>query len=65
MDEGRRRAAVLDAIGADWDPIAVLEQEERAYAMLYADLDEQQQRIYDELVEAGVLPKRGSGHAAD
>ena len=58
LDEARRRTAVLEAIGDDWDPIAVLAEENRAYDMLYSDLDEEQQRIYDELVSAGVLPER-------
>jgi hypothetical protein len=65
LDEARRRAAVLQAIGDDWDPVAVLAQEERAYDMLYADLDTTQQRIYDELVEAGVLPDRSVRSVAD
>src|SRR5690606_11525242 len=65
LDEGRRRAAVLAAIGDDWDPIAVLEQEELAYDMLYSGLDDPQQRVYDGLVEAGVLPRREAGGAAD
>jgi hypothetical protein len=65
LDEARRRAAVLQAIGDDWDPVAVLAQEERAYDMLYADLDTTQQRIYDELVEAGVLPDRSVRRVAD
>ncbi len=50
LDEARRRSAVLEAIGEDWDPVAVLAEEERAYEMLYSDLDDEQQRIYDELV---------------
>jgi hypothetical protein len=65
LDEARRRAAVLQAIGDDWDPVAVLAQEERAYDMLYADLDTTQQRIYDELVESGVLPDRSVRRVAD
>jgi len=65
LDEARRRAAVLEAIGDDWDPIAVLAEENRAYDMLYADLDDEQQRIYDELVAAGVLPHRGGDRVAD
>jgi hypothetical protein len=65
LDEARRRAAVLEAIGDDWDPIAVLAEEERAYDMLYADLDEDQQRIYNELVSAGVLPDRTVDRVTD
>lgn len=65
LDEARRRAAVLDAIGENWDPAAVLAEEDRAYAMLYSALDDEQQRIYDELVTAGVLPDREVGHVAD
>ena len=65
LDEARRRAAVLGAIGEDWDPIAVMAEEEKAYDMLYSDLDEDQQRIYDELVTAGVLPDRTVTRVAD
>ena len=66
LDEARRRTAVLEAIGADWDPIAVLAEENKAYEMLYSDLDdEQQQRIYNELVSAGVLAERDGDRVAD
>jgi hypothetical protein len=65
LDEARRRSAVLDALGDDWDPIAVLAEEQRAEEMLYSDLDAEQQRIYDDLVRAGVLPGRAVDHAAD
>jgi len=65
LDEARRRTAVLQAIGDDWDPVAVLAEEELAYDMLYADLDADQQRVYDELVAAGVLPDRSVHRVAD
>ncbi|WP_139272925.1 DUF6400 family protein [Mycobacterium paraffinicum] len=65
LDEARRRSAMLEAMGDDWDPVAVLEEEEKAYEMLYSDLDEEQQRVYDELVRAGVLPERTIARAAD
>jgi hypothetical protein len=65
LDEARRRSAVLEAIGDDWGPIAVLAEEEKAYDMLYSGLDEQQQQIYDELVAAGVLPNRAVKRVAD
>jgi 2-hydroxychromene-2-carboxylate isomerase len=65
LDEVRRRSAVLDALGADWDPILALEEEEQAYAMLYANLDAEQQRHYDALVLAGVLPERAVNRASD
>ena len=65
LDEARRRSAMLDAIGDDWDPIAVLAEEQKAYDMLYSDLDAEQQRIYDELVRAGVLPDRTADRVAD
>lgn len=65
LDEARRRSAVVEAIGADWDPMMALADEQRAYEMLYSDLDEEQQRIYDELVRAGVLPDRAVDRAAD
>ena len=65
LDEARRRTAVLEAIGEDWDPIAVLAEEEKAYDMLYSNLDADQQRIYDELVVAGVLPDRAVNRVAD
>jgi hypothetical protein len=65
LDEARRRTAVLEAIGDDWDPIQALTEEERAWDMLYSDLDDEQQRIYDELVRAGVLPDRAANRVAD
>jgi hypothetical protein len=65
LDEARRRAAVLETIGDDWDPIAVLAEEEKAYDMLYSGLDEEQQRLYDELVGAGVLPDRTVARVTD
>lgn len=65
LDEVRRRSAVLEAIGDNWDPIHALAEEEQAYAMLYSNLDAEQQRQYDMLVEAGVLPHRAVDHAAD
>lgn len=63
LDEARRRSAVLAALGDDWDPVAALAQEELAYTMLYSNLDDEQQRIYDELVRAGVLPDRATDAA--
>ncbi|HET7739048.1 DUF6400 family protein [Mycolicibacterium sp. YH-1] len=65
LDEVRRRQAVLAAIGEDWDPVAVLAQEDEAYAMLYSGLDAEQQRIYNDLVIAGVLPEGLGRRAAD
>jgi Family of unknown function (DUF6400) len=65
LDEARRRGAVLEAIGDEWDPIAVLAEEQKAYDMLYSDLDEEQQRVYDELVRAGVLPERTGDRVTD
>ena len=65
LDEARRRAAIVEAIGDNWDPAEVLAQEDRAYAMLYSDLDDDQQRVYDDLVAAGVLPDRVAGRVPD
>jgi hypothetical protein len=65
LDEVRRRTAVLEAIGDDWDPVRALVEEEKAYAMLYSNLDAEQQRHYDGLVRAGVLPERAVDRAAD
>ena len=65
LDEARRRAAVLAALGDDWDPVAVLAEEMRAETMLYSHLDDGQQRIYDDLVAAGVLPRRETDRVAD
>ncbi|MET9452245.1 DUF6400 family protein [Streptomyces cinerochromogenes] len=63
--EMTRRAHVMEALGADWDPVEAVRGEEEAYDLLYSGLDEDQQRIYDTLVAAGVLPRRGSDRAAD
>jgi Family of unknown function (DUF6400) len=65
LDEARRRSAMLAAMGDDWDPIAVLGEEQRAYDLLYSNLDEEQQRVYEQLVRAGVLPERTAARAAD
>jgi Family of unknown function (DUF6400) len=65
LDEVRRRAAVLEAMGDDWDPVAALADQEKAYGLLYSGLDEEQQRTYDELVSAGVLPDRTVNRVAD
>ncbi|MGW1534335.1 DUF6400 family protein [Streptomyces aureus] len=59
-----RQAQVLAVLGPDWDPVEVMRQEEAAYALLYSGLDDEQQRVYDDLVAAGVLPRRGDGRAA-
>ncbi|WP_327733733.1 DUF6400 family protein [Streptomyces nojiriensis] len=59
-----RRAQVMAALGPDWDPMEVLLGEEAAYDLLYSGLDAEQQRLYDDLVAAGVLPARGDGRAA-
>ncbi|MEU2778255.1 DUF6400 family protein [Streptomyces sp. NPDC007162] len=56
--EMTRRAHVMNALGAEWDPVEVMRGEEEAYDLLYSGLDEEQQRLYDSLVEAGVLPRR-------
>ncbi|MGY2009787.1 DUF6400 family protein [Nocardia gipuzkoensis] len=65
LDEVRRRSAVVAALGDDWDPVAVLAEEDLAYDMLYSNLDEEQQRIYEELVQAGILPDRAMRNIAD
>ncbi len=65
LDEARRRTAFLEAVGDNWDPVEALTQEDRAYSMLYSDLDDDQQRVYDNLVVAGVLPQRVAGRVPD
>ncbi|HEY9303080.1 MAG TPA: DUF6400 family protein [Mycobacterium sp.] len=65
FDEVRRRTAVLQGIGADWDPIRALAEQEKAHAMLYSNLDAEEQRHYDNLVAAGVLPDRAVDRASD
>ncbi|WP_037918350.1 DUF6400 family protein [Actinacidiphila yeochonensis] len=64
FEEARRRAEVLAALGPDWDPVAALTGEQEAYALLYSNLDAEQQRTYDLLVAAGVLPGEEPGRAA-
>ncbi|GGM93186.1 DUF6400 family protein [Streptomyces fuscichromogenes] len=56
-----RRAHVMAALGDDWDPVAMVRGEEEAYDLLYSGLDPEQQRLYDTLLAAGVLPRRGNG----
>lgn len=62
--EMERRAHVLAALGPDWDPVEVLRGEEEAWDLLYSGLDAEQQRVYEQLVAAGVLPPREGGRAA-
>ncbi|MCT6781125.1 DUF6400 family protein [Streptomyces rubiginosohelvolus] len=64
FEEARRRAEVVAALGPDWDPAAALRSENEAYALLYSGLDAEQQRTYDRLVAAGVLPDEDPGRAA-
>lgn len=64
FEEARRRAAVVAGPGSDWDPMAAPRGEDEAYALLYSGLDAEQQRTYDRLVAAGVLPGEGRGRAA-
>jgi hypothetical protein len=65
LDEARRRSAVVDALGDTWDPVHAMAEEDTAWDMLYSNLDDEQQRIYDQLVGAGVLPQRAVNNAAD
>jgi hypothetical protein len=53
--EIRRRTEILRALGPDWDPMAVLRDEDAAYALLYSGLDADQRAVYDLLVSEGVL----------
>ncbi|WP_433395836.1 DUF6400 family protein [Streptomyces sp. CA-146814] len=64
FEEARRRAAVVAGLGPDWEPMAALRGEDEAYALLYSGLDAEQQRTYDRLVAAGVLPGEDPGRAA-
>ncbi|WP_089106825.1 DUF6400 family protein [Streptomyces hyaluromycini] len=57
--EMTRRAHVMAALGDGWDPVEMVRGEEEAFDMLYSGLDPEQQRLYDTLVAAGVLPRRG------
>lgn len=64
FEEAWRRAEVVAALGPDRDPVAALRSENEAYALLYSGLDAEQQRTYDRLVAAGVLPDEDPGSAA-
>ncbi|MFE7135150.1 DUF6400 family protein [Streptomyces sp. NPDC057638] len=64
LEEARRRAEVMAALGPDWDPVEVIRGEDEAYALLYSGLDEEQRRTYDALVAAGVLTGEEPGRAA-
>jgi hypothetical protein len=55
-EELRRRAEVIKAFGPDWDPAELLRGEMEAYRLLFSNLDPEQQAVYDQLVEAGVIP---------
>jgi hypothetical protein len=55
--EIRRRTEILHALGPGWDPVAVLRDEEAAYALLYSGLDPEQRAVHDLLVREGVLAR--------
>jgi hypothetical protein len=57
LHEGTRLAAVLDAVGPDWDPAEIYRGEAEAARLLYANLDPDQQATYDVLIAAGALPE--------
>ncbi|EPY93140.1 DUF6400 family protein [Streptomyces noursei] len=59
--EAWRRAEVFAALGDDWDPVAVMQDEAEAQRLLYSGLDADQQTTYAMLVAAGVLPAAGQG----
>ena len=56
VDEGRRRTAVLHAIGAHWDPAVVLANAN----CCTPDWTGPTQQIYDYLVAARVIPRQQS-----
>lgn len=54
-DELLRRTLFIEA-SEDFDPIAVLADEDKAHTMLYSGLDAKQRETLDMLVSAGVIP---------
>ncbi|MGV9289397.1 DUF6400 family protein [Streptomyces sp. NPDC003719] len=64
LEETRRRAEVVAALGPGWDPVAALRSEQEAHALLYSGLDAEQRRTHTMLVAAGVLPG-GEGETGD
>jgi len=56
--EGVRLAAVLHALGSDWDPVDIHAGEAAAHRMLYSQLDPGQQATYRMLAAAGVVPEK-------
>lgn len=56
-DDARRRIEWLKAQQDDWSPLDALTDELAAAKLLYSNLDAQQQRIYDQLVDANVLTR--------
>ncbi|GAA1097486.1 DUF6400 family protein [Kitasatospora arboriphila] len=55
-DEIRRRSLAGASLGPARDIAEEERREAEAYALLYSGLDAEQQRLYDDLVTAGVLP---------
>ncbi len=53
--EGKRLAAVLNALGPLWDPAEIDADAAQAHQVLYAHLDPKQQATYDVLLAAGAL----------
>ena len=63
-DEIRRRSLAAASLGPNRDIAEEERREAEAYALLYSGLDAEQQRLYDELVTAGVLPLEERDDAA-
>jgi len=54
--EIERRALMANAHPPGWTEVEIRADEVKAWKILYGDLDDRQQEIYDALVEQGVLP---------
>ncbi|MEV6206088.1 DUF6400 family protein [Kitasatospora sp. NPDC051914] len=63
-DEIRRRSLAAASLGPNRDIAEEERREAEAYALLYSGLDAEQQRLYDDLVTAGVLPMEERADAA-
>ncbi len=60
QEDLNRRSLVIEAMGDEFDPAEILQDEQEADELLFSNLDAEQQETYDMLVREGVICDRSS-----
>ncbi len=61
QEDLNRRSLVIEAMGDEFDPAEILQDEQEADELLFSNLDAEQQETYDMLVREGVICARSRG----